>query len=150
MEASLRRLRSHNRSPLTTENFHLFLLRAKHSEQLLQKSVKSKTFPHQAKARRKGTPSPRVSGLGSRQLHPITSEGKSVYGQVGYARQTCLGEPQAHFNTISHIPTITPCFQRSPERLCKLQPLLPRPLPSQASSQPTSWESPLDILTWTH
>lgn len=54
-----------------------------------------------------------MSGLGSWQLHPITSEGKSVHRQVGYARQTCLVEPQAHFNTISYIPTITPSFQRS-------------------------------------
>lgn len=37
MEVIARRLRSHNRSPRSTENFHLFLLRVKHSEQLLQK-----------------------------------------------------------------------------------------------------------------
>ena len=108
-------------------------------------------YPYQVKAQRRGvgwgTLSPRMLGHGGRQLHPITYEGKSVHGQVGDARQTCLVEPQAHFNTISHIPTITPSFLRSSEPGCKLR---PGPLPSQASSQSTISESPLGRLTWTH
>lgn len=73
-----------------------------------------------------------MSGCGSQQLHPITSKGRSVHGQVGDARQTCLVELQAYFNTISHIPTITPSFLRSSESLYKLRRLLPnaRSLPT--------------------
>lgn len=57
-------------------------------------SVKSKTcLSHTSQARRRGTRSPRVSGRGGPQLHPIPSEGTRVSGQVGDARQTCLLEP---------------------------------------------------------
>lgn len=110
-------------------------------------SVETCLTQTESRPRGGGTQSPRMLGHGGRQLHPITYEGKSVHRQVGDARQTCLVEPQAHFNTISHIPTITPSFLRSSEPGCKLQ---PGPLPSRASSQSTISESPLGRLTWTH
>lgn len=54
--------------------------------------LKSNTslFPHQPRPGEEGPCPPRVSGRESRQLHPITSVGKSVNQQVGDARQTCL------------------------------------------------------------
>lgn len=131
------------RSPLHRELSILL----KHSEQLLQKREFSQlrgkhAFLTPSRAWMRGTPSPRVSECGSPQLHPLTSGGKSVSGQVGDAGQTCLVEPQAHFNTISRIPTIMPSFPailRAPLQTPAAAALAP--FPSQATSRSTRSES---------